>query len=151
MALSTPAQAQSAGDKAAAEALFDEGRKLMQEGKLEPACRKFEASQRLDPAPGTLLNEADCWEKLGRTASAWVSFREAAALARNAGDTKRASAATQRAAALEPKLARLKITVPDAVRSTSGLTVKRDGEKVDAALWDSPIPVDAWVSSLGPP
>ncbi len=140
--LSTHGFAQNASDKAAAETLFDEGRTLLDQGQTEQACEKFAASQRLDPAPGTQLNLADCYERVGRVASAWINFREALALAKNAGDKNRARIAQDRATKLEPKLSRLTIVVPDAVRSLSGLRITRDGAAVDAALWGSAVPVD---------
>ena len=71
------ARAQATG----ADVLFDQGRKLYTAGKYEEAAEKFRESQRLDPAPGTLLNLAECYVKLGKTASGWSTFREAAALA----------------------------------------------------------------------
>ena len=37
-----------------AEALFREGRKLLDEGQLDAACSKLAESQRLDASPGTL-------------------------------------------------------------------------------------------------
>ena len=55
-------------ERIAAEALFDEGKSLMIEGKLAVACEKLEQSQRIDPAVGTLLYLAECYEKSGRTA-----------------------------------------------------------------------------------
>src|SRR5262249_43356511 len=73
------ARAQS--NKVAAEALFEEGRRLMSEGKVADACPKFADSQSLDPSPGTLLNLASCYEKMGMTATAWATYREAASLA----------------------------------------------------------------------
>src|ERR1043165_3380571 len=38
-----------------AEALFDQGNKLMADGKLAQACDSFEASNRIEPRAGTLL------------------------------------------------------------------------------------------------
>ena len=58
-------------DPAAAEALFEAGRQAATRGDWTTACPKFAESQRLDPAPGTLLNLADCEEHLGHLASAW--------------------------------------------------------------------------------
>ena len=58
-------------DPAAAEWLFREGRALMKKGDFAPACAKLAESQRLDPAVGTLMNLAECEERIGRTASAW--------------------------------------------------------------------------------
>src|SRR5258706_12663688 len=100
------ARAQNASSQAAAQALFDEARGLMNEGKFGDACPKFAESQRLDPGAGTLLNLANCYAKNGRTASAWVTFKDAAA----AADVKRradwSQRARERATALEPLLSR---------------------------------------------
>jgi uncharacterized protein HemY len=77
------------GDKATAEALFAEGRRLMSSGNYATACQKFAASQKLDPALGTSLNLADCYDKSGRTASAWAESRDAAAAAHRVGSKDR--------------------------------------------------------------
>ena len=125
-------------DKAAAEALFDEGRKLMAAGDFKAACSKLEASQALDAGVGTQLNLADCYEKLGRTASAWAQFRETITAARNAGSSERERVAKQRAEALEAQLSYLTISAPD----EPNLSVTRDASKVDAAAIGSALPVD---------
>src|SRR5580765_1680975 len=87
--LASRARADEASDKAAAEGLFDEGRRLMAEGKYDEACPKLEASQRLDPGVGTMLTRADCLEKRGKTASAWAQLREASSAAHKAGSLER--------------------------------------------------------------
>ncbi len=63
LGLSGLARAQSAGtnNRAAAEALFSEGRSLSAKGRYAEACPKFEASQQLDPGLGTMLNLAECY------------------------------------------------------------------------------------------
>src|SRR5271156_1769624 len=76
-----PAPPASATDKVAAEALFEEGRRLVAAGSFADACPKFADSERLDPSGGALLNLASCYEKLGRSATAWVTYREAASAA----------------------------------------------------------------------
>ena len=76
-------------NKAAADALFNEGKRLMGEGKFAEACPKFKDSQAADPAVGTQLNLARCYKKAGLTASAWSEYRSAAAAARTAGQSKR--------------------------------------------------------------
>src|ERR1044071_7524440 len=103
----SPIRAQSASDKATAEALFGEGRRLMAQANYRDACPKFEASLKLDPGVGAMLNLADCYEKNGQTASAWAEFLEASSAARVAGSRDREELARSRAAALEPKLSRL--------------------------------------------
>jgi outer membrane protein assembly factor BamD (BamD/ComL family) len=47
--------AQSASYKAAAEALFDQGVKLLKKGQYDEACKKLERSQSVEPGIGTLL------------------------------------------------------------------------------------------------
>jgi serine/threonine-protein kinase len=138
----SPARAQeaSAADKAASEALFDDARKLMQAGKYAEACAKFSESQRLDAGVGTLLYLADCYEKDGRLASGWATFREAAAAARSAGQAEREKIARDRAAQLEPRLTKMVISVPHAI---DGLEIRRDKTPVGRALWGSAMPVDA--------
>jgi hypothetical protein len=134
------AQSSSGSEKVTAEALFEDGRRLVASGKYAEACPKFEASQKLDPSAGTLLNLASCWEKQGRSATAWGAYKEAASLADAAGRKDYVATAQRHADALTPKLARLTVTVEQPV---DGLQVKRDGSPVDRAEWGVPIPVDS--------
>jgi hypothetical protein len=136
------AQTAGASNRAAAEALFNEGRSLVASGKYADACPKFEASQTLDPGLGTLLNLAECYEKLGKTASAWAEYKEAIPLARASGSKVRQDLATERAAALESRLAMLTIRAMGGTEDTTGLEVRRDGVPVQPAEFGSPIPVD---------
>ena len=141
--VSLPAAAQSAaGNKAAAEALFEEARTLMQNQQYREACSKLEASQNLDAGLGTLMLLSDCYEKTGRTASAWATFREAAAVARMQGDEKREKVARARAESLEPNLAKLVIRGPEGTMQLEGLQVKMNGQVVAKAQWGTLIPVD---------
>lgn len=129
-----------AADKAAAESLFDEGKKLFLAKKYADACPQFERSQRLDPGIGTLLFLADCYEHLGHTASAWATFREAASAAREAGQSEREQVARRRADLLQPKLFRLTLKVPGA--EIAGLMLKRNDVEVPKEAWNLPVPVD---------
>jgi hypothetical protein len=141
LAFAPAARAQSSSDQAAAEALFKQGRDLMASGQYAEACPKLAESERLDPAPGTLLNLATCYERNGQVASAWVTFKEAATAARKADQTDRARLATEKAAALEPSLPTLTIVVPPG-SDLPDLEVRRDGEVVGRAEWGAPIPLD---------
>jgi len=131
----------AASNKATARALFEEGRKLVAEGKLSEACPKFEASQRLEPGAGVLFNLADCYEQTGRTASAWSLFLEVASLSKAANQAERETASRTRASALEPKLSRLTISV-SAGNDVEGLQIKRDGELISKEMWNVKLPVD---------
>lgn len=134
--------AQGANDKAAAEALFDEGVKLLKDGKYEEACRKLETSQRVDPGIGTLLYLGECYKKAGRTASAWATFREAASKAEAAGETERARAGAKRANEIEPSLSKVTLSMSEESMEIEGLVVKLGNLPVNRALWGTAVPVD---------
>ncbi len=136
------AHAATAAEKAAAEALFDDGLRLMKAGSFAEACPKLESSEQIDPAVGTLLYLAECYEKIGRTASAWATFREAASLAQTYGQTDRAKKAQDRAARLEGDLAYLTIDVASETRQLPGLTLKRGAISVAPQLSGVAVPVD---------
>jgi hypothetical protein len=128
-----------AEDQAAARALFDEGRKLASAGAYPAACPKFEAALKLYASAGALLNLGDCYEKIGRTASAWTTFGQALSLATRMGRADFANEAQLRQTEVETSLSRLVIHVPHAV---PGLTIRRDGVDLLRAAWEDGIPVD---------
>jgi hypothetical protein len=128
-------------DTATAQALFDEARKLMNEGRYIEACPKLDESQRIEPGWGTLINLADCHEHIGRTASAWSEFLQVASGSRQAGQTERSQAAKARAAALEPRLSKLTIAVSE-LNLPPGFEIKRDQSVVGPAQWGTPVAVD---------
>ena len=111
-----PASAQG-GDAAAAEVLFREGRTAADAGDYKKACEKFHESHRLDPAPGTMLNIADCEERQGRVATAWTFYRAVAQ--KLPPSDERTALARTRAQELEPRLPKLAIKLaPDAPPGT---------------------------------
>lgn len=138
-AFAAGAHAQAGSAKVTAEAMFEEGRRLMAAGNATDACPKFADSERLDPTAGTLLNLANCYEKAGRTATAWATYREAASLAASVQRQDLVTASTRHADALAPSLARVSVTAESPV---DGLTVKLDGLPVGDASWGVPLPVD---------
>lgn len=133
------ARAQSATDSATAESLFNEALALLDSKRPAEACPKLEASQGLDPGVGTLLYLADCYQQVGRTASAWATFREAAYMAKDRKD-EREPVAVESARALEPKLSYLTLEVTPA--AGVALEIKRDGQLIPDAVWNTAIPVD---------
>jgi hypothetical protein len=128
-------------DAVRAESLFEEARRLMVAGDLAGACPKFAESNSLDPAPGTALNLATCYEKAGKLASAWAAYRTAEASATSARQKDRAALAKKKAAALQPKLSRLTVQVP-AHSQVAGLTVRCEGEPIQSPEWGVPIARD---------
>jgi hypothetical protein len=140
------AQKPAGGDLATAEALFVDGKALSADAHFAEACARFEASMTLFkasrtdvPRVGVQLNLADCYETIGKTASAWVAFGEAAALARRVGDD-RENLALQRQGALVPRLTRLRITI--ASPAIAGLAITRDGMSVEPSAFGVAVPVD---------
>jgi hypothetical protein len=135
------ARADAKRDAVTAEALFDEARKLMTQGDYAAACPKFADSEALDPAPGTALNLAHCYEKAGKWASAWAAYKTAQAVAERAGQRDRAAIASKKVAEVEPTLSRLTISVP-ASSQASGLEVRVDGDVVAQPAWGVAVPID---------
>jgi hypothetical protein len=123
-----------------AEALFSEGRRLLLEGDYEQAILKLAESQAQDPASGTLINLALAHERMGRIATAWALYEQAAILARRDGRTDRRATAEAKRAELEPKVPRLTFR---AERPIPGLTISWGSAGIGAAALGSPIPVDA--------
>lgn len=133
------ASAQTSGqDVATAQALFDEGKRLMGLGKYGEACPKLVESQRIDPGGGTLLAIALCHEGEGKTATAWAEFSTALAEARKDRRADRESAATEHVKKLEGKLTRVRVSAA----KVEGLEVRRDGARLGDAQWGLPLPVD---------
>jgi hypothetical protein len=128
-------------DKSIATQLFKEGRALLEQGRVAPACRKLEESQRIDPGGGTLLNLALCHEREGRTATAWVEFTEALGIAKKDERMPRVEFARTHLAQLESSLSRLLIEVSSSA-DIPDLEIKRDGTVVGRAAWGSSVPVD---------
>jgi len=106
----------------------------MREGRFAEACPKLEESQQLDPAPGTRLNLADCWERAGRTASAQREFLEVAQSAALNGEKDRAEIANSRAKQLETKVTKLALQVPPGAR-LPGLQLFRNSTPVAESEW----------------
>jgi len=143
VSLPAPARAEAgAAQKAAAESLFDDGLKAMKSGHFAEACPKLEESERIDPAIGTLLYLGECYEKTGRTASAWATFREAASAAQAQGGTERTRVAAARADRLQPNLSKLTLKVAPETAQLATLRVTRDNVPVAKTLFGLAIPVD---------
>jgi hypothetical protein len=126
-------------DEATAIAAYKQAEELAKQGKWKDACPLYEASYHADPKLGALLHAADCQEKIDHTATAWAQFNDAIELAHKTGDVKREDYARQRAAALEPKLAKLHLSPPKQL--IPGLSVKRDGADI-TVLVGTDIPLD---------
>jgi tetratricopeptide (TPR) repeat protein len=130
-----------AENKIAAEALFDRGVALMKEGKFAEACPQLEQSQAIERGIGTMLYLAECYERLGRVASAWALFREAASAARAEGQPDRADLGAARAAKLEPNLPKLRLEVAPG-NQMPDFVVLLNGVALSSSAWAAVFPVD---------
>jgi hypothetical protein len=129
----------SEADKAAAQELFDEGRRLVEKGQYAEACPKFARSEELDPGGGTLLNLAACHEKLGRSATAWAEFNDALSSAIRDGRADRQRYARKHIEALRGRLAQVVVSV---VQPTPGQQVRIDDVPLAQGAWGLPTPID---------
>lgn len=135
------ASAQTTKNAAGAEALYEQARSLMKQGDFEHACPKFKQSYDLDAGGGTLLNLAECYEKQGKFASAWSSFKEALVVAQRDGRPERVEYAKKHIAIVEPQVSKITIQVPSEVNEP-GLSVSLDGAPLGEAAWGVGMPVD---------
>jgi hypothetical protein len=121
--------------------LFYEGRRLVNAGDPAAACPVFEKSRDLDPGAGTLYHLADCYVRLGKTASAYELFTEVVDLSKKANRPDREKLASDRMKALEPQLSRLTILAPW-VAPTAAFTIVRNGQYVPRTDWGRDVPVN---------
>lgn len=135
------ARAQTDSQKAA-QLLFDEAIDLLGKGKAGDACPKLEQSYKLDPAVGVQFRLAECYEKVGKVASAWSTFQAVADTMRKVGNAEKEGVARGRADALRDKLPKLSVKLEAAVSALDGLEVLRDGQPIDKALVGQELPVD---------
>ena len=131
----------SAAGGGSAQSLFDEGRRLIRAGDYAAACPKFAESQRLQPAPGTLLNLARCHELEGRLATALGEFQQVRSEAQSSHRKDRQQAAEERIAALEKRVPRLTVNVSASSRAT-GLRITIDGAELADSSWGTDAPMD---------
>jgi hypothetical protein len=128
-------------DETTADKEFALAKELAAAGNLKEACPHFAASYDAEPAIGSLLNLADCNEKLGLTATAWRQFSRAQSQATAANDARQVFA-KQRLDGLESKLSKLVIQVATPI---DGLSVTRDG---GAVTLGEAVPLDPGTYSL---
>jgi hypothetical protein len=146
LSIGTAATAQQVDPQALgpAQAIFDSAEQLMAAHRYEDACPRLEEVVRLVPVGvGARMTLARCYEQAGRLASAWAAYLVAANAATVAGQADRARTATERAAALKPRLSALVISVPERLRDLEGLEIKRDGKVLSHTEWGLAVPLDA--------
>lgn len=143
LAFSSLARAEQGAESSPAVQLFDEARKLMEDGEYAPACPKLEQSQKLDPQLGTQLHLGHCYEKLGQLAAAYRTFQAAAELAalrnKQGHNEPREKVARERASNLESQLSLLELRPAEA---SPDLTIELDGTPIERAQWNRPFAIE---------
>jgi len=131
-----PAMAQSTPQEHAQE-LFNEGLRLMQSDHCQDAVSFFIESQSNDPAAATLANLATCYARLGKTGSAYSTYKLAARAAILENKPELQKQTDHAATALMPQLTQLRV-VP---LGNGGLpSIKINGQAVEDVR--KPIPLD---------
>jgi hypothetical protein len=130
-----------------ADALFAAGKAKLAAKDYARACPLLAESFRVEPATGTLLAQAICYERAGKLASATVAYREVVARSRKESRPDRMQAAAAKVAELAPQLSHLHLQA-QAVAATPGLLVRIDGERLDLATLDEALAVDAGSHTL---
>jgi len=138
LSVASPARAEPSKTSVAAEELFRDGRALLEQGRFPEACAKLDASEKLDPAVGTLFSLGECYQAQSRLASAWFAYRAAAALSASREDQRRETA-QQRADAIEPHVAHIAVRLAD---PRHPVEVSLDGEPLAPDALANPLPVD---------
>ena len=119
--------------------LFKQARELVSEGKFAEACPYFEQSLSLELGLGTKFNLADCWEHIGRTASAREMFLQVAREADDLDQANRSQMASERAKALLPRLSRLQIRHES---RDAQVRISRNDIPIERNDWTKPSAID---------
>lgn len=138
ISLASTAHADELKDARAAD-LFKQGRALMDQGKTEEACAAFFASKELVMKAVTMINLAQCDEKLGKTASALGAYVGGLSLAKEEKNKERVEIATEGIARLEPQVVRVSFTIPP---EPADVTLSLDGDALPLGVALKPTPID---------
>jgi len=137
--IASTASADGALNDARAQDLFKQGRTLIDQGKTEEACAAFRASYELVKKAVTVINLAQCDEKLGKFASALGEFSQGLSLAKQENNKERVEIATDGVSRVEPKVSRVSFDIPP---EDADVTLKLDGDELPGVVARNPIPID---------
>jgi hypothetical protein len=128
---------------AAARALFEQASEKLDRKEFAAACPLLEQALALTPAAnGARLALAECYEGLGRRASAWKAYRTVAEAAGRLGQAERQKEAETKAETLKPQLGAVVVEVGPEARGLAGLTITACGEAVPESAFGKPLPMD---------
>lgn len=131
--------------KARADKLFEDGRKYLAAKEYALACTAFEQSHVADPAIGTQLNIALCYEDWGKVASAYRAYVEAERLAREKKD-KRAAGARKKVDELAERSPKLVFDLP--ANADPSTVLLFDDKQLDLAKLADDLLVDPGTHTL---
>ena len=133
--------------EAVAESLYQDGKRYLQVEDYNHACPRLAQSYKIDPAGGTVLLLAICYEQQGKLASAWARYNDALALAKRDALEDRERRAREGLETVEPKLSYIKLTLDSTSRGIVGLTLSIDGTELPA-ISDTRLPIDPGIHQL---
>lgn len=138
LAIAVPAA--HADNKKKADVLFKKGKRLLDDKRYADACAAFEQSDKLDPAIGTKLNAARCYQEWGKLARAYRWYTDAEKMAKDTKDD-RAPKIRGFVEEVDVEVPRLIIKVPDnADLDAAGLAV--DGKRLAKEDFGEPMMYD---------
>jgi tetratricopeptide (TPR) repeat protein len=140
-AVAGPASAAPSDAEAAAKK-FTEAMGMMRSKRFAEACGLFEQSLELAPVLPTQFRLAECYEQMGRLASARRHYNEVAEAADQAGQTKQRDFARNRADGLATRVSKIVLMVAPEARATDGLSIKQDDVALPPKRWDQALDVD---------
>ncbi|MEO8877020.1 MAG: hypothetical protein ABI461_15615, partial [Polyangiaceae bacterium] len=130
-------------DAARAQRLFDDAVSLLKQRNFAEACPKLAESFALDPAGGTSVDLAFCWESEGRLASALEANRSALRIADADGRDDRKAAASANIARLEKAVGHIHVSAPEALWRTEGWQVLLDARALTPDDTEKMLAVDS--------
>lgn len=126
-----PGRAASPSREEQAREKFRQARRLLDEGRFQEACRRFEESLALASSPGTLLNLGNCYQQPGDLLRALAAFQRALEEAPREPDPERRRAWTE---AARERVETISKRVPQLTvhpSPTAGVEVFVDGERME--------------------
>ncbi|MEZ4299539.1 MAG: hypothetical protein R3B70_31615 [Polyangiaceae bacterium] len=135
--------------RARAEALFAQASDEMDRGQFVTACPKLEQVRTLAPdAGGAPVALGECYEGLGKLASALARYEIARQIAVADGNGARAAQCAARIRALTPRVARVTLHTSPQLRKIPGVVLRLDGAVLADAQRDVPLPIDKGTHTL---
>jgi hypothetical protein len=135
-----PAGAASAEDRAAARQHASKAQELKKRGKLAEACKHWQEVERLDPKLPTLMELAECTERLGKLVAAQAYWSLARDRAKRDEKPQSKARAEERLAAVQKRVAHLTLQPADSISPTAQVLL--DDTPLEPASLGNARPID---------